>query len=34
MVVLDALSKASHFIPIKATYDIAQIANVFMKEIF
>ena len=34
MVVVDKLSKESHFIPIKTTYKGANIADIFMKEIF
>ena len=34
MVVLDKLSKATHFILVKTTYKDANIANIFMKEIF
>jgi hypothetical protein len=34
MVVLDKLSKSTHFIPIKSTCKVIYIANVFMKEIF
>jgi len=34
MVVVDKLSKTTHFIPIKSTYQIAQIADIFMREIF
>ena len=33
MVVVDKLSKATHFIPVKSTYKIVNIANIFMKEI-
>ena len=33
MVVVDKLSKETHFIPIKTTYKAANIANIFMKEI-
>jgi hypothetical protein len=31
MVVVDKLSKATHFIPIKSTFKAIDIANVFMK---
>ena len=31
MVVVDKLSKESHFIPIKTTYKAANIAHIFMK---
>jgi hypothetical protein len=34
MVVVDKLSKSSHFIPIKLTCNEIDIANIFMKEIF
>jgi hypothetical protein len=34
MVIVDKLSKETHFIPIKSTYKPIYIANVFMKEIF
>jgi hypothetical protein len=34
MVVVDKLSKETHFIPIKSTFKSIDIANVFMKEIF
>ena len=34
MVVVDKLTKASHFILVKSTYKINAIANIFMKEIF
>ena len=34
MVVVDKLSKAAHFIPIKTTYKAANIANIFLKQIF
>jgi hypothetical protein len=34
MVVVDKLSKATHFIPIKSTFKAIHIVNVFMKEIF
>ena len=34
MVVVDKLSKSSHFIPIKSTYKTNVIANIFMREIF
>ena len=33
MVVVDTLTKAAHFIPVKSTFGIAQVANVFIKEI-
>ena len=34
MVVVDKLSKAAHFIPIKTTYKVDNIADIFMKQIF
>jgi hypothetical protein len=34
MVVVDKLSKETHFIPIKSTYKAIDVANIFMKEIF
>ena len=34
MVVVDKLSKAAHFIPVKSTYKAVNIAEIFMKEIF
>ena len=34
MVVVDKLTKAAHFIPVKSTYETSDIANIFMKEIF
>jgi hypothetical protein len=34
MVVVDKLSKETHFTPMKSTYKAIDIANVFMKEIF
>jgi hypothetical protein len=34
MVVVDKLSKSAHFIPIKSTCKVIDIANIFMKEIF
>jgi hypothetical protein len=34
MVVVDKLSKETHFIPIKSTFKAIDVANVFMKEIF
>ena len=33
-VVVDKLSKATHFIPMKLTYKAVQIAHIFLKEIF
>ena len=34
MVVIDKLSKFSHFIPVKSTFKAINIAEIFMKEIF
>ena len=34
MVVVDKLSKAAHFIPVKSTFKAINIADIFMKEIF
>jgi len=34
MVIVDKLSKATHFIPVKSTYKVVNIANIFMKEVF
>ena len=34
MVLVDKLSKATHFIPVKSTYKAFNIADIFMKEIF
>ena len=34
MVVVNKLTKVSHFIPVKSTYKANAIANIFMKEIF
>ena len=34
VVVVDKLTKASHFIPVKSTYKVDAIAKIFMKEIF
>ena len=34
MVVVDKLSKYSHFIPVKSTFKAINIAYIFMKEIF
>ena len=33
MVVVDILSKADHFIPVKTTYKAANIADIFLKQI-
>ena len=34
MVVVDKLSKASHFLPVKTTYKVANIADIFLKQFF
>ena len=34
MVVVDKVTKASHFIPVKSTYKVDSIAKIFMKDIF
>ena len=34
MVVVDKLSKAAHFIPVKTTYKATSIANIFLRQIF
>ena len=34
LVVVDKLSKVSHFIPVNSTYKVVHIANMFLKEIF
>ena len=34
MVVVEKLSKATHFIPVKSTYKAINIVDIFMKEIF
>ena len=34
MVVVDKLSKEAHFIPVKTTHKAANIAEIFMKQIF
>ena len=34
MVVVDKLSKKAHFIPVKTTYKAANIADIFLKQIF
>ena len=34
MVVIDKLSKVAHFIPLKTTYKVANIADIFLKQIF
>jgi hypothetical protein len=33
MVVMDKLTKATHFIPIKTTHKVASIADIYMKEV-
>ena len=33
-VVIDKLSKAAHFVPMKSTYKVVNIADIFLKEIF
>ena len=33
-VVVDKLSKAAHFIPVKSTYNVVHIVDIFLKEIF
>ena len=34
MVIVDKLSKPTHFIPVKSTYKDVNISDIFMKEIF
>jgi len=34
MVVVDKFSKATHFIPVKSTYNVVNIVDIFMKENF
>ena len=34
MVVVDKLSKSTHFIPVKSTYKVVNVAEIFLKEIF
>ena len=34
MVVVDELSKATHFIPVKSTFKEINVADILMKEIF
>ena len=34
MVVVDKLSKCTHFIPVKSTYKDVNVAEIFLKEIF
>ena len=34
MVVVEKLSKAAHFIPVKTTYKATNIADIFLKQIF
>ena len=33
-IVVDKLSKATHFIPVKSTYKAVHIINIFLKEMF
>ena len=33
-VVIDKFSKATHFIPVKSTYKVVNIVDIFLKEIF
>ena len=33
-VVIDKLSKVAHFIPVKLTYKVVNIVDIFLKEIF
>ena len=33
MVVVEKLTKAAHFIPVKTTHKVANIANIYMKEV-
>ena len=33
-VVIDKLSKEAHFIPMKSTYKVVNIADIFLKEVF
>ena len=34
MVIVDKISKDAHFIPVKSTYKVVNIAYIFMKDIF
>ena len=34
MVVVDKLSKSTHFIPVKSTHKVVEIVEIFLKEIF
>ena len=34
MVVVDKLSKSAHFIPVKSTFKVVNIAEIFLREIF
>ena len=34
IMVVDKISKVSHFIPVNSTYKVVNIADIFMKEIF
>jgi hypothetical protein len=33
MVVVDKLTKAAHFIPLKTTHRVADVADIFLKEV-
>jgi hypothetical protein len=33
MVVVDKLTKAAHFIPLKTTHKVVEVVNIFMKEV-
>jgi hypothetical protein len=33
MVVVDKITKSSHFIPLKTTHKVADVANIFIKEV-
>ena len=34
MVVVDMLSNSAHFIPVKSTYKVVSVAEIFLKEVF
>ena len=34
MVLVDKLGKVAHFIPVKSTYNVVNVVDIFMKEIF
>ena len=34
MVIVDKLSKSAHFIPVKSTYKVVNVAEIFLKEVF